>query len=93
MRHLAAAPPVDIFVNGNVAAPGLANGQQVQTTLKKGTYQVAAGLAGAGLAGVALGPIPLKVRQGWNVIAYAWGAPGGYQVAVQYVKLNLPKKG
>lgn len=97
VRHIAVAPAVDVFVNGDVAVSGLTNPNQAETTKKKGTYQVAAGLAGAGLAGIALGPLPVKVRQGWNVIVYAWGIPQtaggeGVQVAVQYVKLNVPKK-
>ena len=97
VRHVAVAPAVDVFVNGTEAIQDLTNPNQAETTLKKGTYQVAAGLANAGTAGIALGPVPLKVRQGWNVIVYAWGVPAsaggeGTQVAVQYVKLNLPKK-
>ena len=75
VRHVAVAPAVDVFVNGNVAFSGLTNPNQVAAALKKGTYQVAAGLAGAGTAGIALGPVPLQVRQGWNVIVYAWGIP------------------
>ena len=97
VRHVAVAPAVDVFVNNVVAIEDLTNPNQAQSKLKKGTYQVAAGLANAGTAGIALGPVPLQVRQGWNVIVYAWGIPAsaggeGVQVAVQYVKLNLPKK-
>lgn len=97
VRHVAVAPAVDVFVNNTVAIEDLTNPNQVQTKLKKGTYQVAAGLANAGTAGIALGPVPLQVRQGWNVIVYAWGIPAsaggeGVQVAVQYVKLAQPKK-
>jgi hypothetical protein len=98
VRHIAAAPAVDVFVNGNVAIAGLTNPNQAQTRLKKGTYQVAAGLAGAGAAGIALGPVPLEVKPGFNAIVYAWGVPqsvpggAGVQVAVQYVKLSAPKK-
>lgn len=92
VRHIAAAPAVDVFINGTVAFAGLTNPNQVQGVLKKGTYQAAAGLAGAGTAGIALGPVALPVRQGWNAIVYAWGVPqsaggAGVQVAVQYVKL------
>jgi len=89
VRHLAAAPTVDIAVSGVVSTDlsPISNGESKQTTAKKGTYSVAALAGGV----VALGPVPLKVRQGWNVIAYAWGAPGGYQVALQYVKLKAPK--
>ena len=97
VRHIAVAPAVDVFVNGNVAISGLTNPNQAQAKLKRGTYQVAAGLAGAGSAGIALGPVPLPVKAGYNVIVYAWGIPqsaggAGVQVAVQYVKLTLPKR-
>lgn len=97
VRHIAAAPAVDVFVNGNVAIAGLTNANQAQTKLGRGTYQVAAGLAGAGTAGIALGPVPLPVKAGQNVIVYAWGVPqsaggAGVQVAVQYVKLAAPKR-
>ena len=96
VRHIAAAPAVDVFVNGNVAFSGLTNPNQVQTVLPRGVYQTAAGLAGAGTAGIALGPVPLPVKAGFNAIVYAWGVPqaaggAGVQVAVQYVKLAMPK--
>ncbi len=97
VRHIAVAPAVDVFVNGTEAFGDLTNPNQVQSKLKKGTYQVAAGLANAGTAGIALGPVPLQVKRGYNVIAYAWGIPqsaggAGVQVAVQYVKVNVPKR-
>ena len=97
VRHIAAAPGVDVFVNGNVAITNLTNPNQAQTRLPKLTYQVAAGLTGAGTAGIALGPVPLTVKAGYNTIVYAWGIPQsvggeGVQVAVQEVKLNAPKK-
>jgi hypothetical protein len=97
VRHVAAAPAVDVFVNGAVAFSSLTNPNQVSTTLKRGVYQAAAGLAGAGTAGIALGPVPLPVKAGYNVIVYAWGVPqsaggAGVQVAVQYVKLAAPAR-
>lgn len=92
VRHVAAAPAVDVYVNNVVVNSGLTNPNQFQARLPKGTYQAAAGLAGAGTAGIALGPVPLPVKAGYNVIVYAWGVPqaaggAGVQVAVQYVKL------
>ena len=80
-----------------IKAFGLTNPNQVQTKLKRGVYQAAAGLAGAGAAGIALGPVPLPVKAGYNVIVYAWGVPqsvggAGVQVAVQYVKLAAPQR-
>jgi hypothetical protein len=97
VRHIAAAPAVDVFINGNVAISGLTNPNQAQAKLKRGVYQAAAGLAGAGSAGIALGPVPLPVKAGYNVIVYAWGVPqsaggAGVQVAVQYVKLAAPAR-
>ena len=97
VRHVAAAPAVDVFIDGKVAIEDLTNPNQAQTKLKKGTYQAAAGLANAGTAGIALGPVPLAVKPGYNAIVYAWGVPqsvggDGVQVAVQYVKLSAPKK-
>lgn len=97
VRHIAAAPAVDVFVNGTVVSAGLTNPNQFQAKLKRGVYQAAAGLAGAGTAGIALGPVPLPVKAGYNAIVYAWGVPqsaggAGVQVAVQYVKLTAPKR-
>jgi hypothetical protein len=97
VRHIAAAPAVDVFLNGAVVNSGLTNPNQFQATLKRGVYQAAAGLAGAGTAGIALGPVPLPIKAGYNAIVYAWGVPqsaggAGVQVAVQYVKLTAPKK-
>jgi hypothetical protein len=96
VRHIAAAPGVDVFVNGNVAITNLTNPNQAQTRLPKLTYSVAAGLTGAGTAGIALGPVDLTVKAGYNTIVYAWGIPQsvggeGVQVAVQQVKLVAPK--
>jgi hypothetical protein len=100
VRHIAAAPPVSVYLGTTEVNPGapLANGSQIQDVLKKGTYQASAGLAGAGIGAIAVGPEAVKIRQGWNTIVYAWGVPAGtagstgYGIAYQYVKLNLPKK-
>ena len=75
VRHIAVAPAVDVFVNGNVAIAGLTNPNQAQAKLERGTYQVAAGLAGAGAAGIALGPVPLPVKAGYNVDRVRMGHP------------------
>ena len=84
VRHLAAAPPVDILVNGNPAVGSpLANGNQLQAVLVKGTYQAAAALPGAGLGGRRPRSRPAEGAPGLeHVIAYAWGrvpvrVPGG----------------
>ncbi len=84
VRHIAAAPAVDVWANGAVVFPNLTNPNQASAVVPKGLYQAAATAAGSTV--VALGPAPVRIRQGWNTIVYAWGAPGGYQLAVQYVK-------
>ena len=81
VRHIAVAPAVDVFVNGNVAISGLTNPNQAQAKLGRGTYQVAAGLAGAGTAGIALGPVPLPVKAGQQRHRVRLGRPGSPRAA------------
>jgi len=46
VRHLAAAPAVDVYVDGEVAFAGLANGNQDKAFLEAGTYTVKVTAAG-----------------------------------------------
>ena len=92
VRHIAAAPAVDVFIAGNVVMPNLQNGQQQQRVVRMGTYPAAAGLSGAGTAGIALGPVPVEVKAGTNTIVYAWGAPGAFDVWSQDIAVGLKKK-
>jgi len=72
VRHTAAAPPVDILVNGTPAFRNLGNGQQGATTLPAGT--VSASVALAGTTQPVLGPADVELDEGVLTIAYAVGS-------------------
>jgi hypothetical protein len=95
LRHLAAAPAVEVFLNGAEVKQGLTNPNGFQEVLKKGTYVLGAGLASATPDLIALQK-SIVVKEGYNLILYAWGVPQtvggeGVKVASQYVK-TAPNK-
>lgn len=73
VRHLAAAPPVDVLSAGKAVFENLANGGEVQADLPPGT--VSASLVPAGTAGPAiLGPADVTLEAGTAVIVYGLGS-------------------
>lgn len=88
VRHDAAAPAVDILVNGKVAMKHLTNPKQSKADIKAGTYSVAVALAGT--KAPVIGPAKVKVKKYTDTIVYAWGsaAQGNLTVAVQTVPTN-----
>ncbi|MEZ5411973.1 MAG: DUF4397 domain-containing protein [Acidimicrobiales bacterium] len=73
VRHLAAAPPVDVLSAGRTVFENLANGGEVQADLPPGT--VSASLVPAGTAGPAiLGPADVTLEAGTAVIVYGLGS-------------------
>lgn len=83
VRHTAAAPAVDVRAGGTVVAPGLTNPNEATLTVPAGT--VNADVVLAGTSTVAIGPADLSLAEGATTIVYAWGAEGGYQLAVQTI--------
>jgi hypothetical protein len=88
VRHIAAAPAVDIFANGALAMKHLKNPHQSKANVPAGTYSVAVALAGT--TKPVIGPADVKVKQHTDTIVYAWGsaAQGDLTVAVQHVPTN-----
>ena len=88
VRHIAAAPAVDILVNGKAAMKNLKNPHQSKANIKAGTYSVAVALAGT--TKPVIGPVDVKVKKYTDTIVYAWGsaAQGNLTAAVQTVKTN-----
>ncbi|WP_375387972.1 DUF4397 domain-containing protein [uncultured Amnibacterium sp.] len=88
VRHDAAAPAVDILVNGAAAMKSLQNPHQSKANLPVGTYKVAVALAGT--TAPVIGPADVPVKANTDTIVYAWGsaAQGNLTVAVQTVKTN-----
>lgn len=84
VRHVAAAPAVDVEANGDVLAPGLKNGDEAVADVPADTYDVAIVPAGGGAA---VWREDVDLAEGVNTIAYAWGslADDNFAVAVQTI--------
>lgn len=72
VRHIAAAPAVDVRADGDVAFTGLTNPKEAMANLPAGTLSADVVLAGTDQ--VVLGPADVQVKPGVNTIAYAWGS-------------------
>lgn len=85
VRHVAAAPEVDVRANGAVAFKALANPKEVKADLAAGTIKADVVLAGTDT--VAIGPADVKVAEGTNTMVYAWGSAkdGNLALAVQTI--------
>ena len=85
VRHIAAAPAVDIRADGNVIAAGLVNPDEAIVEVPAGSYVADVVLAGTDT--VAIGPADLDLTEGTNTIVYAWGSAeaGNLALAVQTI--------
>ena len=85
VRHVAAAPAVDIWLNGAVLFPGLETPNEVMGDVPADTYEAAVSLAGTET--VVLGPADVPITAGMNTIVYAWGSAeaGNLALAIQNV--------
>jgi hypothetical protein len=85
VRHVAAAPAVDVLAGGTAVIEGLSNPDEETLKLKAGT--ISASVAAAGTTAPVIGPVDITVAGGKNTIIYAWGslADGTLAAAVQVV--------
>jgi hypothetical protein len=85
VRHVAAAPAVDVLAGGTAVIEGLSNPDEATLKLKAGT--ISASVAAAGTTAPVIGPADFTVEGGKNTIIYAWGslADGTLATAVQVV--------
>ncbi len=85
VRHVAAAPAVDVLAGGVPVIEGLSNPDEAKLKLKAGT--ISATVAAAGTTDPVIGPADITVEAGKNTIVYAWGslADGTLAVATQVV--------
>lgn len=88
VRHIAAAPAVDVRADSTVIFSKLRNGKQGLANVPAGKYRADVVLAGT--KKVVIGPATLTIRKGINTIVYAWGsaADGTLKLAVQQVKTS-----
>lgn len=85
VRHIAAAPPVDVTADGQVLFGNLANGAAASIRVGSAPYEVAVSLADSDTT--VLGPSNLAVSRPFNTVVYAWGsaAEGTLALKVQRV--------
>ena len=88
VRHIAAAPAVDVLAGGNVIFGNLTNGAAATKRLPASTYAVTVNLANSDDR--VLGPANLNITRPFNTIVYAWGsaAEGTLALKVQRVPIN-----
>ncbi|MFC4553844.1 DUF4397 domain-containing protein [Georgenia faecalis] len=85
VRHVAAAPAVDVLAGGTAVINGLENPDEAILNLPAGT--ISASVAAAGTTDPLIGPADVTVEEGVNTIVYAWGSldAGNLALAVQTV--------
>jgi hypothetical protein len=72
VRHVAAAPAVDVRAGGTPVFEGLTNPNEDSAEVDAG--QISADVVLAGTDTVAIGPADLDLGEGTNTIVYAWGS-------------------
>jgi hypothetical protein len=85
VRHLAAAPAVDVLAGGAPVVSNLAN--PAGQTLSLGPGTISAAVAATGTTAPVIGPADVTVSEGTHTIVYAWGslADKNLQLAVQTI--------
>ncbi|WP_141208977.1 DUF4397 domain-containing protein [Streptomyces griseorubiginosus] len=72
VRHVAAAPAVDVRAGGTPVFKDLVNPKEAKGEVEAGT--VSADVVLAGTDTVAIGPADLDLAEGTNTVVYAWGS-------------------
>ncbi|GHB25712.1 hypothetical protein GCM10010346_56620 [Streptomyces chryseus] len=72
VRHVGAAPAVDVRAGGQPVFKDLENPKEATTTVDTGT--VSADVVLAGTNTVAIGPADLNLKEGTSNVVYAWGS-------------------
>ena len=85
VRHIAAAPAVDVLADGSVVFADLTNPNEDIADVPAGMYEAAVNLAGTDTT--AIGPAPVDLAEGANTIVYAWGSAeaGNLALATQVI--------
>ena len=91
VRHVAAAPAVDIRAGGTAVIKALENPKEAMMDIAAGTLNV--DVVAAGTDTVVLGPADVKVDDGKNVIVYAWGSLTDENLALAVQSVDLMKAG
>lgn len=80
VRHVAAAPAVDVLAGGSPVITNLSNPDEQVLNLPAGT--VSAAVAATGTTDPVLGPTDVTISEGVNTIVYAWGSLADDNLAI-----------
>ncbi|WP_375383958.1 DUF4397 domain-containing protein [uncultured Microbacterium sp.] len=80
VRHVAAAPAVDIIAGGAPVISGLTNPNEASLVLPAST--VSASVALAGTTAPVIGPADVPIKDGTLTIVYAWGSAADANLAL-----------
>ncbi|MFF8883679.1 DUF4397 domain-containing protein [Streptomyces flaveolus] len=80
VRHVAAAPAVDVRAGGRPVFTGLENPDQDTAVVDAGG--ISADVVPAGTDTVAIGPADLRLKEGADNIVYAWGSAADKNLAL-----------
>ncbi|CAL9586738.1 DUF4397 domain-containing protein [Streptomyces sp. enrichment culture] len=80
VRHVAAAPAVDVRAGGQPVFENLENPKEDTATVDPGTVSADVVLAGTGT--VAVGPADLNLEEGTETVVYAWGSAADKNLAL-----------
>jgi len=85
VRHVAAAPAVDVLAGGTAVIQGLTNPNEQTLNLPAGT--ISASVAAAGTTQPVIGPADVSVQEGALTVVYAWGSldDGNLALATQTI--------
>ncbi|MEU6273767.1 DUF4397 domain-containing protein [Streptomyces populi] len=86
VRHVAAAPAVDVRADGSTVFKDLVNPKQATGVVAAGT--VSADVVLAGTDTVAIGPADLNLAEGTNTVVYAWGSAQDKTLALKTQSLK-----
>jgi len=81
VRHVAAAPAVDVRAGGKPVVEDLTNPKEKSLEVAAGT--VSADVVLAGTSTVAIGPADLDLTEGTDTIVYAWGSAEDENLALK----------
>ncbi|CAM5730073.1 DUF4397 domain-containing protein [Streptomyces hirsutus] len=81
VRHVAAAPAVDVRAGGEPVIEGLTNPNEKSLEVPAGT--VSADVVLAGTDTVAIGPADLDLAEGVSTVVYAWGSAEDKNLALK----------
>lgn len=86
VRHVAAAPAVDVRADGTPVFKGLVNPKEDTATVDAG--KVSADVVLAGTDDVAIGPADLDLKEGTSNVVYAWGSAEDNNLALKVQTLT-----